>query len=119
MENEETTTVLENEEPNAEAREVPASPHLMMTISEHAKACGHMKRRTAIFNGFTDPIRSPAFRAAEQLHGWSAHESHSAEPLRITREAFLAALEAVMSPDKRGNYTPHTEALAPHLRGNG
>lgn len=63
--------------------------------------------------------RSPEYRAAETLHGWSSHEQHTAEPLLLTRDAFLAAIVAAHEPCARGQYTPHTPALAPHLRAKG
>jgi hypothetical protein len=37
--------------------------------------------------------------AADQIHGWSLHAQHSATPLRITKEAYLAALVAAGEPD--------------------
>lgn len=54
--------------------------------------------------------------AADQIHGWSLHDQHSATPLTITRAAYEAALVKAGNPDERGNYAPHPEALSPFKR---
>ncbi len=72
---------------------------------------------------------SLAHSAADQLHGWSAHKLHTADPLLITRDAYEAALAAALTPvtptDKDGKptgapkYRPHAAALSPFsTRGN-
>lgn len=99
-------------EPKAEVR-----PSLDLTPYDHGRATGEIRdRNTMIFNGSTEPVRSPYFRAAEQLHGWNAHNQQSSDPLVISRNAFDKAIEAVKTPDERGVYTPHFGALAPHLQ---
>lgn len=52
--------------------------------------------------------------AAEQLHGWKNHAHHEGKPIELTRADYLAALKAVETADKAGNYTPHKAALSPH-----
>jgi hypothetical protein len=90
------------------------------TPEAHGLALGLIRatRRSTVFNKQNSPIRSPAYRAAEVLHGWSVAHLHSATPLLLSVDDFQAAIKATEKPDARGVYTPHAPALAPHLRGN-
>lgn len=119
-------SVMKNESPqteaNGEALPKESDPPVSdgkLSPREHAVAAGLIKQsRGVLFGGESvHELRSPEFRAASTLHGWEAHEFQTGEPLRITREAFDAAIEAVKDADKRGNYAPHEDALAPHLKG--
>ena len=108
-------TALNAEPPKAEERPKGLTPW------EHGRLTGHVRDGRTVFAGQDpEPIRSPEFRAAEVLHGWSAHSQHTASPLYITREAFESAIEAAKNAnEKTGRYTPHAEALAPHLQTKG
>lgn len=55
---------------------------------------------------------------ADQVHGWTEHGQHSADPLRITREAYEAALQAARTPDDHGNYSAHVAAKSQYKRGS-
>lgn len=90
------------------------------TPEAHGVALGLIRttRRSTVFNQQNAPIRSPDYRAAEVLHGWSVAHLHSATPILMSVEDFQAAIRATEKPDVRGVYTPHESALAPHLRGN-
>lgn len=84
----------------------------------HGRATGHVKENAVTtFNGKTATWRSPAYRAAEVLHGWGAHELHTADPFEITFEDFNAALATASEADEHGQYAPYVPALAPHLKG--
>lgn len=95
-------------------------PDALDTPRNHGLALGLIGgRRSVVFGGRTEEIRSPEYRAAETLHGWAAHALNTADDLLISRDAFKAAIEATKTADARGNYTPHTDALAPHLKKGG
>jgi hypothetical protein len=105
--------VLKNEEP----RSVEGGGALL-SPREHALATGNIRNGApVVFGGLSNEIRSPEYRAASALHGWDAYTMHSAEPMKLTREAFDAAIDAAKTADKRGAYKPHEPALAPHLKG--
>jgi len=105
----------------APAKKPPAAApgNELATPHEHAVATGNTVtlRETIRLRGGVPGERtgySAAHAAAARLHGWQAHEYHANEPIRITREAYLAALEAASKPDDQGVYWPHAEALSPH-----
>jgi hypothetical protein len=107
-------TALSQGQPKAEERPEGVTPW------EHGRAAGLIRDGRRVFAGSgAEPIRSPDFRAAEALHGWSSHVQHTASPLHITREAFDEAIKAAKTANKDGTYTPHPAALAPHLQPKG
>lgn len=83
----------------------------LLTPEEHAEATGNTKRlRFQRAVGGTTPsgaVLSAAHMGAAALHGWELHKTATTEPLRITRDAYLAALEAANSGG-----APHDEALS-------
>lgn len=57
--------------------------------------------------------------AADVRHGWASHRYHANEPMRLSDEDYLAALDAVSHPDgfrvhqgAVSPYCPHTDAAA-------
>lgn len=103
------TTAL-SERPAAPAHEEKLTPE------EHAANAGML----------VDSKRAPAFgeerqrfswqhEAAAQLHGWEAHKLATVEPLKITREAYDAALKAAEGPVARvrDEHGQLSEPLAP------
>ncbi len=113
----------------------------LATPEEHAKATGNLapKPQTETAKTFGRKDKPQIVRlswqheAAAQLHGWRAHSSHSAEPLLITRAAYLAALKASAEPfcaktcpktgvvkdgpsarARHGHYEPHVPAMSPY-----
>ena len=77
-----------------------------LPVAEHARALGHVRK-----GGGTEPAEffSPEHAGAAALHGWNAHAHHAGEPMKLTREHYKAALDAV--PNAR----PHLPALSPHV----
>jgi hypothetical protein len=96
----------------------------LATPIDHARATGNVTRRAVdprrtfvvSLGGSRVPSETLSWqhRTAETLHGWRDHEYHAGAPIRITRQAYLAALDAITAPDKLGIYTPHAAALSPH-----
>lgn len=95
----------------------PAASPTKLTPLMHGKARGLVKPARVSF-GAPREVASGPYRAADYLHGWGAHETSSQVPFEIGPEDFSAALKAASSANPDGSYTPHTPALAPHLRGN-
>lgn len=79
--------------------------------------------------GMSPPRGSMAHEVASVLHGWREHEHHENEPFLLTKEEYLAALEAAMPKDEvvekdgkkhvkfAGNPKPHDKALSKHRGG--
>lgn len=123
--------------PPKKASTLPAGE--LLTPAEHARACGKVKRvkRGVAFKGqrYMRESYDSIHAAAAVLHGWQFHEHHAGEPMRLTREAYEAALKAAANPinvteddlkkcrddsecaelrAKHGHYQPHPAALSPH-----
>lgn len=58
--------------------------------------------------------RASHFGCARILHGWTEHEHHEGQPLRLSETAYHDAITAGQSP----SLTPTPNALSPH-RGRG
>lgn len=89
----------------------------LQTPEEHARALGHAQDVQEPFRmGGGRPGMKQSFSwkhgAAAQLHGWNAHKLHSAEPFKISRADYEAALDAATDADGDGEYTPHPAALS-------
>lgn len=102
---------------NTDEKAASQSGGAMLSPYDHGRKLGVVRVSKITINGKAGEFKTPEFRAAEVLHGWPSHASHTADPLLISREAFDAALVAVATADASGNYAPHAAALAPHLRG--
>lgn len=87
------------------------------TPEEHARALGQvqLRKRMATLKG--QRREHEAFtsfhNAASVMHGWAAHEHHTGETIRLTREAYLGAIEAAHNE----NNPPHPAALSPYKPG--
>lgn len=87
-------------------------PDGLLTLEELAEVTNNTKIlhvRVAL-GGRTTKTRiaySAAHRAAAALHGWDAHALHTTEPVRLTIEAYKAALETAMLGKE-----PHAEAVS-------
>lgn len=57
--------------------------------------------------------------AAKQLHGWKDHEHHAGEPIKLTEDAYDAALRTITHPDEDGQSRAHKPAMSPHCPHNG
>jgi hypothetical protein len=92
-------------------------PEELQTPEEHARALGHVTEYQEPFRVRGAPGMKTAYSwqhgAAAQLHGWNQHKLDSAEPFRLSRVAYEAALLAASTADERGNYHPHPAALSP------
>lgn len=120
----------EREAPKARAPkpQAPVAPPVTATPLEHGLATGNL-RRIAQPVAFGGPGESPTpgqelasvdahgnatlHAPAEALHRWRQHAHHAGAPIQLTREDYLAALQAAASPDASGNYRPHAAALSP------
>jgi hypothetical protein len=75
------------------------------TPAQHAIATGNVEDVAESVRVGGRPDRKPAYsmahKCADRLHGWALHEYHEAEPIKITREAYEAALKAAMQPVTR------------------
>lgn len=49
--------------------------------------------------------------AAEALHDWKGHEHHQGAKIQLSREDYVAALEAATKTDDKGAYAPHDAAI--------
>lgn len=83
--------------------------------------------------GMSRQMGSMAHEVASVLHGWKEHEHHENAPILLTKEQYLAALEAAMPKDVEevrevdgkdvkvvklgGNAEPHKAALSEHRGG--
>ena len=73
--------------------------------------------RVAVAMGTARPdMRSAAHRAASMAHGWEARRYRNEDPVRLTREDYLAALKAAQGSDARGRVRTHAPALCPEFR---
>lgn len=104
MAKDDTKPVAKAEERAAEPAE-PEAPKYdpsSATPEEHARALGELlrqEREPIRINGRKPgPLFSWRHAAAAQLHGWNHHVLHDAEPLKITQDAYKAALQAVEAP---------------------
>ena len=95
----------------------PAEP-LLLTPEEWAKRLGKVGRDPGL--SVNKRARPAPFSwdhaAADQVHGWSEHTQHSADPLKISRDAYQGALAAAAKPDQSGEYRPHEPAISPYKR---
>lgn len=81
------------------------------------------RNRWLTLNGKTEVIPTGMSRlmgsveheVASVLHGWREHEHHAGEPIKLTKEDYLAALAAAMPTE--GNPIPHPAAVSPHKGG--
>jgi len=55
---------------------------------------------------------------ARQLHAWHEHEHHEGAPMRLSREAYIDALNAANETDPKRQGKPSLNAVSPH-RGKG
>lgn len=106
-----------NEQPEVarDSESAPAAPAQTVTddglvdVRELARRAGLIRPVRLTVNGKKEVV-SGLYRAAAYLHGWNQSEA------RISEEAFKSAIEAARKPTEKGTYTPHADALAPHLR---
>jgi hypothetical protein len=96
----------------------PSAEPLLLTPVEWAKRLGKVGRDPGLrVNGKARPAPlSWDHAAADQLHGWTEHDQHSATPLKIRKEPYLEALKAAAKPDSTGRYVPEPHALSPYKR---
>src|SRR5688572_11540260 len=95
----------------------PAPPKDLPTVYELAQSHGHIQTapRAAKLeprDPSTITIQDPRFAAASALHGWQSHEYHAGEPLRLSEEDYMLALEAAEKPEEDGIYRPHEKAVS-------
>jgi hypothetical protein len=68
------------------------------SVRELAVMTGNVTQRKHFVRTSTAGFERSAYtwqhNAAAQLHGWTLHEQHSAEPLRLTKDEYEAALKA-------------------------
>lgn len=69
-------------------------------------------------NALTECYTAP-HASAVVLHGWRQHQHHEGAPMLLTREDYLAALDATQvaheaTPDEPNAYRPHLPALSHH-----
>jgi hypothetical protein len=82
------------------------------TPDEWARETGHMLSLRQV-SGCCEDRGDWRHSAASALHGWVHHQYHAGSAIRITRAAYLAALDAVdkhpLVPcrDAIGQYYPH------------
>lgn len=110
------------------------APSSTATPEEHALATGNVESEAESVRIGGRPERRPVFstahKCAARLHGWDLHAYHEAEPIKLTRAAYEAALKAAMQPvtrlvidGKKGPaLTPeqvaeHTNSRAPGKKG--
>lgn len=104
----------------------PKTGEERLTVDELAALTGNVTEASAAIRtkarGFRRKAYSWQHNAAAQLHGWSLHAMHSADPMRITRAAYEAALKAAEAPVVRvvkdgrtARYEPHPAACSPFL----
>lgn len=97
----------------------------LATPEEHAAATGNVstvKPFVSRLNGKSTARKAFSWQhnAAAALHGWAAHAHHEGQPIRLSREAYLAALKAAEAPvpisasSKVTDYVPHAAALSKH-----
>ena len=65
----------------------------------------------------TGPAFTWQHRAAAVLHGWTLHGE--GDPLSLTQEDYLAALQAATTTNAKGEYVPHGPALSPYRKAKG
>ena len=91
------------------APETAAQVAEMKTPEEWCELEGHLD---VVKRGNVVVSRSPDWqhKAAAQCHGWgAAHAAHTSEPLLITRDAYVAAIAAILGPP----YAPVKAACSP------
>jgi hypothetical protein len=96
-------------EQGAEPEQPPAEPEGRLTVDQWATKMfppteRGMPHRDAWKHG-----------AAEALHGWKLHSHHANEPMRLSREDYLEAIEAASAAQEDGSYQPHGPALSQYL----
>lgn len=76
--------------------------------------------------GMSRQMGSMAYEVAAVLHGWREHEHHENQPMLLTKEEFLGAINEAMpqnTKDAKGNVVlagdpvPHEPALSRHRGG--
>lgn len=65
-------------------------PDETFTTAELAKLCGHVRSVPLPF----DDGLTPDHLAADQLNGWTLHEKKTGEVARLSKDDYLAAIEA-------------------------
>lgn len=89
----------------------------LMTPEEHARALGQTQKRQRFMALKGQKHRHEVFtsfhNAASVMHGWASHAHHTGEPIKLTREAYLAAIEAAHNE----NNPPAPAALSPYKPG--
>lgn len=65
-------------------------PEETFTAAELAQLCGHVRKVPLPF----DDALTPDHLAADQLHGWTLHEKQTGEVARLSKDDYLAAIEA-------------------------
>ncbi len=89
----------------------------LLTLRECAEQTGNLKTRRkrvvtgGVAGGKTESF-SPAHKGAAALHGWRDHAQATTEPMRITLDAYQAALAAAA----KGDGIPHQEAVSKFSR---
>jgi len=100
----EVEPIAENVEPGPSTKAVDPAEALM-TPDQHAEALKAVKTvtRSARVNGEPKQFKLYHWQhaAAAALHGWAQHAHHEAEPIKISRKDYEAALKAASYPVTR------------------
>ncbi len=82
------------------------------TVGEHGNDRFPEAKKGPIVDGVRRPHAERWKHAcAAALHRWAEYAHHNSKEMRLSDEDYVAALDAVMKPDKKGIYTPHEAAL--------
>lgn len=104
--------------------EPPSAPDALEAILSAGRA---VMPPTAEIKFVDDGLRTPEVWCSElkvpawlhamarQLHGWHEHEHHAGSPLRLSRAAYLDALNAANETDPKRIGKPSMNAKSPHL----
>jgi len=99
-----------------EKKEVKLTPKVTKPVTQLARERGLVRSpQRAIERGRPLDIYSVEHSAASALHGWHYEESVTGVPLQLTEDDYVAALNAAVTPNKLGKYTPHGPAVSPQL----
>ncbi len=95
------------EEPKGKSKRVPRYP-----VGELAKKHGQTLKLTFPRKRI---VPSAEHKAAAALHGWNDHQHHAGEPMSLTDEDYLEAIEAAKRPPQGTNkLRPHQPACSEH-----